>query len=69
MVVVVWVVLFRTQFGRHIRAVGENKEAAESVGINVTRVQIFALTLSGMLAGHGRLVPVIGVYSASLWRT
>jgi simple sugar transport system permease protein len=48
---VIWLILYKTKFGRHIRAVGENKEAAESVGINVTRVQIFALTISGMLAG------------------
>ncbi len=63
MVFVVWVILFRTQFGRHIRAVGENKEAAESVGINVTRVQIFALTLSGMLAGIAGAFLSIGVLS------
>lgn len=63
MVAVVWVVLFRTQFGRHIRAVGENKAAAESVGINVTRVQIFALTLSGMLAGLAGSFLSIGVLS------
>jgi simple sugar transport system permease protein len=63
MVVIVWVVLFRTQFGRHIRAVGENKEAAESVGINITRVQVFALTLSGMLAGMAGSFLSIGVLS------
>jgi simple sugar transport system permease protein len=63
MVAVVWVVLFRTQFGRHIRAVGENREAAESVGINVTRVQVFALTLSGMLAGMAGSFLSIGVLS------
>lgn len=60
---VVWVVLFRTQFGRHLRAVGENKEAAESVGINITRVQIFALTFSGMLAGLAGAFLSIGVLS------
>jgi simple sugar transport system permease protein len=63
MVAMVWVILFRTQFGRHIRAVGENKAAAESVGINVTRVQIFALTLSGMLAGMAGSFLSIGVLS------
>lgn len=63
MVAVVWVILFRTQFGRHIRAVGENIEAAESVGINVTRVQIFALTLSGLLAGLAGAFLSIGVLS------
>ena len=63
MAALVWVVLFRTQFGRHIRACGENKEAAESVGINITRVQIFALTLSGMLAGMAGSFLSIGVLS------
>jgi simple sugar transport system permease protein len=63
MVAVVWVILFRTQFGRHLRAVGENKAAAESVGINITRVQVFALTVSGMLAGMGGAFLSIGVLS------
>lgn len=66
MVIVVSVVLFRTQFGRHIRAVGENKEAAESVGINVTRVQVFALTFSGMLAGLAGSFLSLGVLSQFL---
>ncbi|HEX2908480.1 MAG TPA: ABC transporter permease [Phototrophicaceae bacterium] len=63
MVALVWVLLFRTQFGRHIRAVGQNREAAESVGINVTRVQIFALTLSGMLAGMAGSFLSLGILS------
>lgn len=63
LVAVIWVVLFRTQFGRHLRAVGENKAAAESVGINITRVQIFALTFSGMLAGLAGSFLSIGVLS------
>jgi simple sugar transport system permease protein len=45
--------LFHTKFGRHIRAVGENREAAETVGINVTRVRFFALALAGILAAAG----------------
>jgi simple sugar transport system permease protein len=46
-------ILFRTQFGRHVRAVGENQEAAETVGINVARVKVFALVISGALAAIG----------------
>lgn len=65
-VILVWVVLFRTQFGRHIRAVGENREAADSVGINVTRVQVFALTFSGMLAGLAGAFLSLGVLSQFL---
>lgn len=64
MVIVVWLILFRTCFGRHIRAVGQNREAAEAVGINnVTLVQIFALTLSGMLAGLAGAFLSIGILS------
>lgn len=63
LVFAVWLVLFRTRFGRHIRAVGENRAAAEAVGINVTLVQIFALTLSGMLAGVAGAFLSIGVLS------
>lgn len=66
MVFVIWLILYRTKFGRHIRAVGENKEAAESVGINVTRVQIFALTISGLLAGMAGSFLSLGVLSQFL---
>lgn len=66
MVIVIWLILTRTKFGRHIRAVGENQEAAETVGINVTRVQIFALTLSGLLAGIAGAFLSLGVLSQFL---
>ena len=52
-VVIMYVVLYKTSFGRHIRAVGENKEAAETVGINARRIQTMALTIAGMLSAMG----------------
>jgi simple sugar transport system permease protein len=45
------VVVYRTRFGRHLLAVGENQEAAVSVGISVRKVQYTALVLSGILSG------------------
>jgi simple sugar transport system permease protein len=48
-----YVILFHTPFGRHVRAVGENQAAAESLGINVGRVKLFALMLGGALAALG----------------
>lgn len=63
MIGVMWAVLFRTKFGRHVRACGENREAAQTAGINVTLVQIFALTLSGALAGMAGSFLSIGVLS------
>ena len=43
--------LYRTPLGVHIRAVGEFKEAAETAGIPVRRVQYIALLIGGALAG------------------
>lgn len=53
LVFVVAFVLYRTPFGMHLRAVGENPEAAESVGINVKRIRYTALLISGFFAGLG----------------
>ena len=45
--------IHRSKTGFHIRAVGENPHAAESVGISVPRIYLLAWTLSGMLGGIG----------------
>ncbi len=52
-VVVMHLFLYKTPMGLKIRAVGENKDAAESVGISAKKVQYIALTISGMLASMG----------------
>ncbi|NOZ48880.1 MAG: ABC transporter permease [Chloroflexi bacterium] len=43
--------LYRTPLGTHMRAVGEHKEAAETAGIPVRRVQYTALLIGGAMAG------------------
>ena len=55
--------MYRTPIGMHLRAVGENPEAAASVGINVKRVQYLALALSGMFAGLGGIHMGMGYLS------
>lgn len=52
-VIAVYLMLKRTPLGMKIKAAGETPQAAESVGINVTRVRYIALALSGLLAGLG----------------
>jgi general nucleoside transport system permease protein len=46
---VVWWLLFRTNFGLHMRAVGENPEAADAAGIDVYRTRTIALVIGGAL--------------------
>lgn len=52
-VVVVHIFLYKTPLGLKIPAVGENKNAAESVGISSRRIQYIALILSGILVAMG----------------
>lgn len=45
--------LYRTKWGRHVLAVGENPSAADAMGINVMKVRYQAVVLSGVLGGLG----------------
>ncbi len=46
-------VIYRTNFGLNIRAVGENPEAADAAGINVYRTRYLALMIGGGLMAVG----------------
>jgi ribose transport system permease protein len=49
--IVFWVVLTRTVFGRHVRAIGDNEKAAEYAGLPIVATKIWVYGLSGLLAG------------------
>lgn len=53
MVFLVFFLLYKTPFGLRMRAVGENPDAARSVGIDVNRVQLISLLISGVIASFG----------------
>lgn len=52
-VVIGWVVLFKTQYGLRLRMVGENPKAASAVGLKVHGLKYSGVLLCGALAGYG----------------
>jgi len=51
LVPIAWFILNKTTLGLSIQAVGENPEAADSLGVSVTRVRYFTLIFGGTLSG------------------
>ncbi len=48
---VAWYALYRTKFGLHLRAAGENPHALAAAGINALRIRSSAIVVSGALSG------------------
>ncbi len=53
MVFITWALLYKTPLGLNIRSVGENPDAASSVGVSVLKVKYIAIGFSGAMAGLG----------------
>jgi len=50
---VVYLILYKTPFGFHLRAVGEKPQAAVSIGINPKKMKYFGLLVSGLMSAFG----------------
>lgn len=55
-----WFITSRTRFGFFIRASGLNREAAMASGVNVKRMTVYAMLLSGAVAGLVGLPSILG---------
>jgi simple sugar transport system permease protein len=53
-----WYLLWKTPFGLRLRSVGEDPDAADSLGVDVYRMKFVAVSVSGALAGLGGTVLV-----------
>lgn len=64
-----WFVLNKTTFGLEVRAVGQNPEAADAVGISVARVRYITVTFGGMMAsmaGASLSIALLNVFQQNM---
>lgn len=59
--VIVWLILYRSQWGYEIRLIGDNPKAAHYAGISTTRNIILVMIVSGALAGLAGMSEIGGV--------
>ena len=63
--IILAIILYKTKFGLRLRACGENPQAADSLGINVTKMRYAGTTISGALAGMGGFVYAVTTANCS----
>ena len=66
MLIVAYVVLYKTRFGLRLMACGEHPQAADSVGINVYKMRWAGVLISGMYGGLGGICYILA--GVSLWK-
>jgi general nucleoside transport system permease protein len=55
--------IYKTRLGLRIRAVGQNPDAAASVGIDVNRIKLYSIVISGFFGSLGGLYLSMGYVS------
>lgn len=69
LIFVMSVVMFKTKFGVYVRVVGENEEAAKSIGINVNKIRYYAImfgALTSAIAGYNLAVERLALYTNTM---
>lgn len=69
LVPIAWFILNKTTIGLKIRAVGENPEAADSLGVSVSTVRYITVTMGGILsaiAGASLSIALLNVFQQNM---
>ena len=66
LLVISYVVLFKTRFGLRLRSCGEHPQASASVGIDVIKMRYAGVLISGLLGGLGGIVYITA--GVSIWK-
>lgn len=62
-------IMYKTKFGVYVRVVGENEEAAQSIGINVNKIHYYAVILGAVtaaFAGYNLAVERLALFTPTM---
>lgn len=60
---IAWFVLYKTRFGMHLRACGDNPQAVATVGGEVLSIRLKAIVICGMLSGIGGICFAYSIFA------
>ncbi len=63
LLILAYVILYKTRFGLRLQACGEHPQAADSVGINVYKMRYAGVLISGLCGGIGGVIYISAVNS------
>jgi len=66
---VAYLVIYKTKFGYELRVNGQNEKFARYAGINIFKIVLFSQVISGMLAGVGGAIEVMGIHQRFNWQS
>lgn len=66
LLIISFIIFYKTKFGLRLRACGEHPQAADSVGINVHRMRYAGTSISGVLGGIGGFFYAVGVMDGNV---
>lgn len=67
--IIAFLVIYKTKFGYELRVSGQNAKFAKYAGINIFKIVLLSQVISGMLAGVGGAMEVMGIHQRFNWQS
>jgi len=67
--IIAYLIIYKTKFGYELRVSGQNGKFAQYAGINIFKIVLLSQVISGMIAGVGGAMEVMGIHQRFNWQS